>query len=90
MSQYVIGQDALTIIVNPSNPSNDLFLSQVAIIYTGKITDWSQVGGNKGSIIPQTREVGSGTRADFEKFLNISSMALMFMWIHLNTDFYNQ
>lgn len=73
LSQYVIGQDALSIIVNPSNPVNDLSLDQVAGIYTGKITNWSQVGGNNGNIVPQTREAGSGTRADFEKFMNIRS-----------------
>ncbi len=73
LSQYVIGQDALSIIVNPSNPVNDLSLDQVAGIYTGKITNWSQVGGNNGNIVPQTREAGSGTRADFEKFMHIRS-----------------
>lgn len=73
LSQYVIGQDALSIIVNPSNPVNDLSLDRVAGIYTGKITNWSQVGGNNGNILPQTREAESGTRADFEKFMNIRS-----------------
>ncbi len=73
LSQYVIGQDTLSIIVNPSNPVNDLSLDQVAGIYTGKITNWSQVGGKNGNIVPQTREAGSGTRADFEKFMNIRS-----------------
>lgn len=73
LSQYVIGQDPLTVIVNPSNPVNDLSQDQVAGIYTGKIADWSQVGGSNGTIVPRTREVGSGTRADFEKFMNISS-----------------
>jgi phosphate transport system substrate-binding protein len=73
LSQYVIGQDALTIIVNPSNPVKDLSLDQVAGIYTCKIKDWSQVGGSNGTIVPRTREVGSGTRADFEKFMSISS-----------------
>ena len=73
LSQYVIGQDALSIIVNPSNPVNDLSLDQVAGIYKGEITDWSQVGGSSGKIVPQTREAGSGTRADFDKFMNIRS-----------------
>lgn len=73
LSQFVIGQDALTIIVNPSNPVNDLSLDQMAGIYTGKITDWNQVGGTSGAIVPRTREVGSGTKADFERFMTISS-----------------
>ena len=42
-------------------------------IYTGNITNWNQVGGNNGNITPVTREAGSGTRADFEKFMHIRS-----------------
>jgi phosphate transport system substrate-binding protein len=73
LSQYLIGLDALSIIVNPSNPVNDLSLDQVAGIYTDKITNWSQVGESNGNIVPYTRETGSGTRADFDKFMNIRS-----------------
>ena len=73
LSLYVIGQDAISLIVNPSNTMNDLSLDQVTGVYTGNITKWSQVGGSKGTIVPRTREARSGTRADFERFLNISS-----------------
>ncbi len=52
---------------------NDLSLDQVAGIYTGSITNWSKVGGSKGTFVPKIREAGSGTRADFEKFINIRS-----------------
>jgi len=73
LSLYAIGQDAISLIVNPSNTVNDLSMDQVTGIYTGNITNWSQVGGSKSTIVPRTREAGSGTRADFERFLNISS-----------------
>ncbi|MGB9202278.1 phosphate ABC transporter substrate-binding protein [Methanobacterium sp.] len=69
LTQYVIGNDAISIIVNDKNPVNTISLTQLEGIYTGNITNWNQVGGNNSSITPVTREVGSGTRADFENFI---------------------
>ena len=69
LSQYVIGQDGLSIIVYPQNPVNALSLNQLNGIYNGTITNWDQVGGNNSPITPVTREAGSGTRADFEYFV---------------------
>lgn len=85
LSQYVIGQDALTIIVNPVNPVNDLSVNQVVGIWSGNITDWNQItNAYNGTIVPQTREVGSGTRADFLAFTNISKFSPS-----VQTDTYN-
>lgn len=69
LTQYVIGKDAISIIVNDKNPVNTISLKQLEGIYTGNITNWNQLGGNNSSITPVTREVGSGTRADFENFV---------------------
>ncbi len=69
LSQYIIGQDAISIIVNQQNPVNSISLNQLEGIYTGNITNWDQVGGNNSPITPVTREAGSGTRTDFEKFV---------------------
>lgn len=69
LSQYTIGQDAISIIVNDQNPMNSISLDQLESIYTGNITNWDQVGGNSSPITPLTREAGSGTRADFENFI---------------------
>ena len=67
LTQYSIGEDAIAIIVNVQNPVNNISTEQLMDIYTGKITNWNQLGGNNATIVPVTREVGSGTRYDFEK-----------------------
>jgi phosphate transport system substrate-binding protein len=69
LTQYVIGKDGISIIVNEKNPVNTITLKQLQGIYTGNITNWNQIGGNNSSITPVTREVGSGTRADFQNFV---------------------
>ena len=53
-------------IVNPENPVSDLTVEQIADIYTGTITNWSEVGGNDAEIVLIGREAGSGTRDGFE------------------------
>ncbi len=62
----ILAYDGIVIIVNPANSVSDLSLENVAKIYTGKITNWSEVGGNNGEIILIGREAGSGTRDGFE------------------------
>jgi phosphate transport system substrate-binding protein len=54
-------KDALAITVNPDNPVQSLTLEQVAKIFAGQITDWSEVGGNAGKITIYTRNEESGT-----------------------------
>jgi len=54
--------------VNPLNAIGALTTEQVRKIYTGEITDWSQVGGHPGEIRPLVRESGSSTRASFEAY----------------------
>ena len=54
------------IIVNPDNPVADLSIEQIAQIFTGEITNWSELGGSDGQVVPIGREAGSGTRDGFE------------------------
>lgn len=54
--------------VNPLNAIGALTTEQVRRIYSGDITDWSQVGGQPGEIRPLLRESGSSTRASFEAY----------------------
>jgi phosphate transport system substrate-binding protein len=54
--------------VNPLNAIGALTTEQVRKIYSGEITDWSQVGGHAGDIRPLVRESGSSTRASFEAY----------------------
>ena len=61
-----VALDGIAIIVNNENPVTDLSLEQIAQIYTGEITNWSEVGGNDEEIVLIGREAGSGTRDGFE------------------------
>ena len=61
-----VALDGIAIIVNPENPVSDLSVDQIAAIYTGEITNWSEVGGNDAEIVLIGREAGSGTRDGFE------------------------
>ena len=62
----VLAYDGISIIVNPSNPVKDLTVEQIKGIYTGKISNWKDVGGNDAGIVVVGREAGSGTRDGFE------------------------
>ena len=62
----VLAYDGIAIIVNPENSVSDLSLETIAKIYTGEITNWSEVGGNDVEIVLIGREAGSGTRDGFE------------------------
>ena len=62
----VLAYDGIAIIVNPNNSINDLSLEDVAKIYKGEITNWSEIGGDDSEIVLIGREAGSGTRDGFE------------------------
>lgn len=62
----VLAYDGIAIIVNPKNSVTDLDIDTLAKIYTGEITNWSEVGGNDAEIVLIGREAGSGTRDGFE------------------------
>lgn len=66
LSETVLAYDGIAVIVHPENPVSDLNLEQIADIYTGKITNWSEVGGADAEIVLIGREAGSGTRDGFE------------------------
>lgn len=56
-----IARDALTVVVHPSSPIRNLTRAQVTGIYTGKITNWKQLGGPNAAIVPVGRAATSGT-----------------------------
>lgn len=64
-----IGRDALVFIVNEDNPINDLTQQQLIDIYTGEITNWSQLGGADQEILPFQRPESSGSQSLFMKLL---------------------
>jgi phosphate transport system substrate-binding protein len=63
--EHVIAIDALAVIVNLDNPVSELSIDQLADIFTGRITSWSEVGGNDARIILVSRETNSGTHVYF-------------------------
>ena len=63
----VLAYDGIAIIVNPANTVEDLDIETIAKIYTGEITNWSEVGGADAEIVLIGREAGSGTRSGFEE-----------------------
>lgn len=66
LTETVLALDGIAIIVNNSNPVNDLSLEQIAALYTGEVTNWSEVGGADAPVVLIGREAGSGTRDGFE------------------------
>ena len=66
LTETVVALDGIAIIVNAENSVTDLTLEQIAQIYTGEVTDWSEFGSEAGTIANIGRESGSGTRDGFE------------------------
>ena len=66
VKQITVAKDGIAIIVNPDNPVANLSIEQIAQIFTGEITNWSELGGSDGQVVPIGREAGSGTRDGFE------------------------
>ena len=66
LTETVVALDGIAVIVNAGSKVEDLSVEQIAKIFTGEITDWSEVGGKAGKISCIGREAGSGTRDGFE------------------------
>lgn len=69
LSEFLIGKDGIVIVVNTKNTVSDLTEDQVKDIFSGKITNWKEVGGPDETINVVTREEGSGTRGAFEDII---------------------
>jgi phosphate transport system substrate-binding protein len=63
--EHIIARDAIAVIVNPGNPVNELTLEQISDIYSGEISNWSEVGGEDRPIVRLSRETNSGTHVYF-------------------------
>ena len=70
----VLAYDGIAVIVNPENTVEDLTVEQIAAIYTGEITNWSEVGGMDAEIVLVGREAGSGTRSGFEEIVGVEDL----------------
>jgi len=68
-TEHVIAFDALAIIVNPDNPIKQLNIEQLAMIFSGMISNWSELGGNDQPIIVNARDDNSGTYDTFKSLV---------------------
>jgi phosphate transport system substrate-binding protein len=64
-TEFIIARDAIAVIVNPENPVTELTLQQISDIYSGRISNWSEVGGEDRPIVRLSRETNSGTHVYF-------------------------
>jgi len=78
LKEEVAAIDGIAVIVNKNNPVNSLSIEQIRDIYTGAVTDWSQVsaGSKSGKIAVISREEGSGTRGAFEELAGFQGKLL--------------
>ena len=65
-----LAYDAIVVVVNKSNPLNDITSEQLANLYTGKVQNWKDLGGADAPVVLIGREAGSGTRDGFESVTN--------------------
>jgi phosphate transport system substrate-binding protein len=63
--EHVVALDGLAVIVHPSNPRGNLTVEQIRDIFTGKITNWRELGGQDQKIVVISRDTNSGTYESF-------------------------
>lgn len=66
---HIVAMDGIAVIVHPSNPVQGLSMEQIKDIYTGKITNWKELGGKDQKIVVVSRDSSSGTFETFEKIV---------------------
>ncbi len=69
LNEHILGLDGIAVIVNAANPANQLDKDKIMRIFTGEITDWSQVGAYKGAIKVYARNDNSGTYDTFKSLV---------------------
>ena len=72
LNTQVFAYDGIAVIVNPQNEeAKDITKEQLADIYSGKITNWKEIGGKDADIFVVSREESSGTRSAFEELIGL-------------------
>lgn len=72
VQEYIIAKDGVAVIVNPESKVENLTIDQIKKIFTGEITNWSEVGGENAKIVVVSREEGSGTRGAFTEITGVT------------------
>ena len=70
--ENIVAIDGIAVITHTSNTVSNLTSQQLTDIYTGKITNWKDLGGADEAIVVLGREAGSGTRGAFEELLDVA------------------
>ena len=70
--ENIVALDGIAVVTDTASTATNLTTQQLKDIYTGKITNWSEVGGADQNIVVIGRESGSGTRDAFEEILDIA------------------
>lgn len=73
---HIFAYDGIAVVVNNANPISDLSTEDLAKIFTQEVTNWSELGGNDGTIVVVGREAASGTRGAFEEILDITDLTI--------------
>ena len=74
--QITVAKDGIAVIVNPANPLSDLTIDQIAQLFNGEITNWSEIGGSDAPVVAIGREAGSGTRDGFESITGTEDLCV--------------
>ena len=77
LTETIVALDGIAVIVNAENSVTDLTPEQIAQIYTGAVTDWSEFGSDAGTIAVIGRESGSGTRDGFESITGTEDQCVL-------------
>ena len=77
LQETIVALDGIAVIVNANSKVADLTVEQIAQIFTGEITDWSEVGGDAGEIACIGREANSGTRDGFESITDTKDACVL-------------
>ncbi len=67
VQEHIVAWDGISVVINKGNPVSELSIEQISKIYTGEITNWSQVGGNDAEIVVTSRDSSSGTFGYFKE-----------------------
>ena len=71
----VVANDGIVVVNNEHNPLENLTNDQISAIYNGEVSDWSELGGEPGEIVPIARDSNSGTQRFFASYFGIEELA---------------
>ena len=77
LKESIIAYDGIVVVTHPSNKVKDLTMEQVKQIFTGKVTNWKELGGDDMEIVVVSREDGSGSRDAFQEIVGYTSGELI-------------